>query len=251
MTAGLVPHLSPDESARLTELESVVRSGLDTFVTVGRALAEIRDGRLYREMHGTFEAYCEEQWSLPRTRAYELISASEIAGRVSEISDIAPTREGQAKELRGLPTETAAAVMQKAHADSDGRVTAAAIREARQAIAPRPVNDPWASRIAAELAASDGAYAERADAASSPVDDYLATLPDDKAQGLADSGYLRAWAKAVHRAYEITQFDAERLGRLLDEDDAQVIYRFAATAERFADTVRRSRSGLRVINGGH
>lgn len=39
----------------LEENEAIIERGLATFVEVGTALAEIRDNRLYRESHGTFE----------------------------------------------------------------------------------------------------------------------------------------------------------------------------------------------------
>ena len=47
------------EVARLAELELVIERGQKAFVAVGNALAEIRDQRLYRETHATFEAYCK------------------------------------------------------------------------------------------------------------------------------------------------------------------------------------------------
>jgi hypothetical protein len=46
----------------LEECESVIRSGLKTFVEVGHALLEIRGRRLYRQAgFRTFEKYCRER----------------------------------------------------------------------------------------------------------------------------------------------------------------------------------------------
>lgn len=42
--------------------ERVIQDSLTTFWKVGRALAQIRDERLYRTTHGTFEDYCRERW---------------------------------------------------------------------------------------------------------------------------------------------------------------------------------------------
>ena len=53
--------------------------GVAVFVEVGKALAKIRDGRLYRETHATFEAYCAERWGWSRVRAHQLIESSEVA----------------------------------------------------------------------------------------------------------------------------------------------------------------------------
>ena len=77
--------------------------GLATFVEVGRALAEIRDQRLYRASHRTFEEYCHERWLLSRTRAYRLIDAAAV---VSPIGDGQPPKnEAQARELVPLLRE--------------------------------------------------------------------------------------------------------------------------------------------------
>ena len=51
--------------ARLDELESVIQRGIGTFVEVGNALREIRDGKLYEPKYGqvSFETYCASRWS--------------------------------------------------------------------------------------------------------------------------------------------------------------------------------------------
>jgi hypothetical protein len=57
-------NLDSTEIERLDWLETVARSGLDTFAKVREALAEIRDAQLYRETHGTFEDYLRDVWSI-------------------------------------------------------------------------------------------------------------------------------------------------------------------------------------------
>ena len=93
--------LSAPARSRLAELEAVVERGLETFVEVGRALMEIRDGRLYRETHLSFEAYLDERWSMSRSRGYRLIDAARIGELVSPMGDI-PANERQARELAPL-----------------------------------------------------------------------------------------------------------------------------------------------------
>ena len=124
--------LTAMELSELTHAEAAIERGLASFVEVGEALARVRDGRLYRDRHGTFEAYCRDRWGLPRTRAYDIISAAETASAVSEISDTPPANEAQAKALRGLPPEQAAETMRAAAEVTGGRVTAAAIAGVRQ-----------------------------------------------------------------------------------------------------------------------
>jgi hypothetical protein len=89
----------------LEALEGIVQRGLATFIEVGRALAEIRDRRLYRQSHGTFEEYCHEKWLLRRTRAYQLIDAAKVGEAMSTMVDTPPTNERQARELAPLLRE--------------------------------------------------------------------------------------------------------------------------------------------------
>jgi hypothetical protein len=56
--------LTPVEMDNLDQLEAIVRPGLDTYMEVGDALAEIRDRNLYRDSHPTFEAYARERWGV-------------------------------------------------------------------------------------------------------------------------------------------------------------------------------------------
>ncbi len=125
--------LAAVESTQLAECEQTIQRGLSTFIEVGSALLTIRDQRLYRVHYATFEAYCEQRWSLSRGRAYQLINAAEMSTTV----DI--TSERQARELSGLDGDTAREVFTAATEATDGKPTAAAIREAREQIAPRPV----------------------------------------------------------------------------------------------------------------
>lgn len=132
--------LAASEQAELIDCERIIEEGYNTFLKVGLALAKVRDARLYRASHDTFEAYCESRWAISRTRAYELIGSAGITEALSAMADIpAPTNERQARELHGLDPETAAEVMASA-VDESGNLTAAAIREARQEIAPKPAH---------------------------------------------------------------------------------------------------------------
>ena len=60
--------LTTVKSPRLKELIATVNSAAETFYAVaGKALAEIRDQRLYLETHKTFEAFCRAQWGRDKT----------------------------------------------------------------------------------------------------------------------------------------------------------------------------------------
>lgn len=69
---------------RLSVLESVIERGLDTFLEVGAALAEIRDHKLFRATHDSFLQYLKERWDLSQSSAYYLISTSQVATAIKE-----------------------------------------------------------------------------------------------------------------------------------------------------------------------
>ena len=71
--------LTSSEKVRLTQLETVVERTLDGFLECGRALAEIRNKRLYRQDFATWEDYSIRKWGLVYSRANELIRTTEIA----------------------------------------------------------------------------------------------------------------------------------------------------------------------------
>ena len=59
MTA-LSRRLTAAETDFLSQLEDTIATGLHTFREVGEALGMIRDNRLYRASHPTFEDYCAQ-----------------------------------------------------------------------------------------------------------------------------------------------------------------------------------------------
>lgn len=87
-------------AAALAECERVIERGLKTFIDVGEALARIRDERLYRETHATFEDYCRERWDFDASRARQLIVAAKTVTLVTVGGQPAPATERVARELR-------------------------------------------------------------------------------------------------------------------------------------------------------
>ena len=93
--------LSLLEHSRLASLEEVINKGRQTFIEVGNALLEIRESRLYRETHNTFEDYCLERWDISKTQANRLVQSSEVAHTLTPIG-VMPSTESQARELAPL-----------------------------------------------------------------------------------------------------------------------------------------------------
>ncbi len=84
----VAPELTIAEKEVLADCERVVEAGLETFVEVGRALMAIRDRRLYREGHATFEDYCVTRWRLSSSRARQLIRASQVVAYVESVTNV-------------------------------------------------------------------------------------------------------------------------------------------------------------------
>jgi len=92
------------------------------FFEAGKALTELRDRRLYRSTHPTFEEYCKERFGFERRHPYRLIEAAGVVDNLIkmcpiwthfEIDDdpatvhsdqrqILPTSEGQVRPLTKL-----------------------------------------------------------------------------------------------------------------------------------------------------
>lgn len=136
------------ESQALTEHEAVIERGLNTFTEVGNALLAIRDGRLYRVEHDTFEDYCQQRWGFNRHRASQLISAAGVVTNVTSAGLPAPANEGQARELARVPESERAEVWQQTLERTDGKPTAAAIREV---YAPAPVEKSGLAAITEDV----------------------------------------------------------------------------------------------------
>lgn len=105
--------LTSTEVTLLKSYESVIEKGLSTFYEVGSALLQIRDCRLYRTDHKTFEAYCEKKWQIARRTAYQLMEAASVVDDVRHGAQT-PHTERQARPLSSIPREARAEAWQHA-----------------------------------------------------------------------------------------------------------------------------------------
>lgn len=134
--------LTLGERNRLVALEAAIERSVRTSLEAGRALREIRDTRLYRAAHATFEAYAKERFAFERAHTYRLIQMADVVDVVSPLES-APKVESHARELAPLLDEpeklreTWSAATTTATAA--GRpVTAEDVREARRQLKPAP-----------------------------------------------------------------------------------------------------------------
>jgi len=95
------------------------------FFEAGKALAELRDRRLYRSTHSTFEEYCKDRFGYNRSRSYQLIDAAIVVDNLHkcpQFVDILPTAEGQVRPLTKLETEQQQEVWLTAVEKAGGKV---------------------------------------------------------------------------------------------------------------------------------
>jgi hypothetical protein len=129
--------LSGAERRELASCEDVIERGLKTFVEVGGALFRIRDRRLYRLTHETFEDYCRDRWKMGKSYANRMIAASEVVGNLTPIGAV-PATESQARPLASLPFDQQREAWTRAITSSrNGKPTAAQVQAAVDELSPR------------------------------------------------------------------------------------------------------------------
>ncbi|MBE9210636.1 hypothetical protein IQ244_29865 [Nostoc sp. LEGE 06077] len=138
VTAIEVPELTEQEQSDRLHLERKVERA---FFEAGKALAELRDRKLYRSTHSTFEEYCKDRFGYNRSRSYQLIDAAIVVDNLHkcpQIVDILPTAEGQVRPLTKLETEQQQEVWQAAVEKAGGKVpTGKIVKDAVQKIIER------------------------------------------------------------------------------------------------------------------
>ncbi len=115
--------LTIDEESDRYNLEKKVERA---FYQAGMALGELRDRRLYRSTHVTFEEYCRDRFDFTRRRPYQLIEAAQIYDNLIDKSQpntqILPTKEGQVRPLSELKTEQQPIAWEAAVEQAGGKV---------------------------------------------------------------------------------------------------------------------------------
>ncbi|WP_242055777.1 hypothetical protein [Nostoc flagelliforme] len=133
VSAVEVPELTEEEQRDRLHLERRVERA---FFEAGKALAELRDRRLYRSTHKTFEDYCRERFGHSRQKSNYLIAAADVYENLTTIccqnlppedlttngSQILPTSVGQVRSITKLEPQEQWEVWQQAVELADGKV---------------------------------------------------------------------------------------------------------------------------------
>lgn len=255
--------LTKDESNALAVAETVIARGLRTFNEVGQALLAVRDGQLYRADFPTFEAYCSQRWQISRPRAYELMAAATVVSAIADKGLPLPSNEGQARELARVPEAQRAEVWRETIERTEGKPTAAAIRETHApALIPGTGNQTSAGQNPTELPGQQ----DLADVFLSVVDDLASGAdPHEINPGPPiDFGDITAgtiqkfrsnFATARLRARELTTFSPDRINEVhaanWDREVGDILNALDAWITQVREIHRdQQRSKLRLVNGG-
>jgi hypothetical protein len=118
--------LTIEQKKELLRLERKIESG---FYLAGIALKQIREQRLYRNTHSSFEEYCRDRFDFTRAAARYLIGAAEVVDNLKckQIVYTFPTKESQCRPLLGLTPELQSEVWLEAVKKANGKVPSARI----------------------------------------------------------------------------------------------------------------------------
>lgn len=122
-----------ERSTDLAQLESIIAKGKQTFVEVGLAILRIRDAKLYKSTHSSWESYCVQRWGWGRNYANKLARSASTAAELAEQGTAVPT-ERHARELAAVDPDKRADVISIANAGAEGEPTADDIRDAAKAL---------------------------------------------------------------------------------------------------------------------
>ncbi|MCL6753816.1 hypothetical protein KBT16_23705 [Nostoc sp. CCCryo 231-06] len=169
-----VPELTEQEQSDRLHLERKVERA---FFEAGKALAELRDRRLYRSTHSTFEEYCKDRFGFERRHPYRLIEAAGVVDNLikmcpnwtqNEIEDdpapvhsdqrqILPTSEGQVRPMTKLEPQEQQEVWQRAVEVAGGKVpTGRIVKDVVQRIMERTkAPNPYCVREVCQILVKD------------------------------------------------------------------------------------------------
>lgn len=99
----LMMPLQEEEVALLQRCEVDVESKTEGFLRAGRALKTIKQGKLYRATHRTFNEYLKHRWANSPRKAYLEMQVVGVFDDVHNCAHIDPSIEDQLRKLEELP----------------------------------------------------------------------------------------------------------------------------------------------------
>ena len=112
--------LTPSESKERKRLERKVEKA---FYEAGIALKQLRDKRLYRDTHYTFEQYCQDRFGHSRQKSNFLIAGADVYHYLTtNRCQILPSTEYQVRPLTSLPPEQQKLAWEEAVSEVGGKI---------------------------------------------------------------------------------------------------------------------------------
>lgn len=144
--AEVSEEMSEKEIAKRKKYEGRIKRAYFKAYEAGYYLMKIRDGKLYRNTHPTFEAYVEEVWGHKRSRASQLIHFAHDQAMIrvhfkgvmpektaEEIEALMPKTESHTRPMKGLSDEQKALLWRELVAKKDpDTITAVDVASIRQ-----------------------------------------------------------------------------------------------------------------------
>ena len=123
------------EMSDLKKLEKVIDHVTTAANSGWDALREIRDRKLYRAVYKSFDEYCEEKWNMSGRRGRQLTDMSSMVLALTDKSGttVPVLNEGTARELKAVPEEDRAEVLEVAKNNPKG-VTSTSVKEAAKEV---------------------------------------------------------------------------------------------------------------------
>jgi len=182
--------LTVNERARLEACEKSIEQGIAVFVEVGRALTEIRDSKLYRVSHKTFEAYCKDRWEIGRSRAYDLIDQAKVTETLSAAGiDLSDASDISVRDARALKDDPSAAIAVKSRVEAGERPAEAIKAVATEKTAAKKEQQAKIDRGREETAAQ---FAPEVQEHRARTDEFRAQAKAAKSKTSGDVDALRA-----------------------------------------------------------
>jgi hypothetical protein len=111
MTMTISERLTPDERRELAICENHIQQA---WFMMADALDRIRKGRLYRETHATFDAYCREKCRFTASRARQLANGAKTKEALETVTGVTIPNESVARAARRIPAHRRVQVIRAA-----------------------------------------------------------------------------------------------------------------------------------------
>jgi len=133
--------LTPEEERERHRLELRVER---PFFEAGKALTQLRDQKLYRSTHKTFEAYCQERFGFSRRHPYRLMEAATVVDNLEafcvQFGHILPAKESVCRPLVELELDEQRTVWHQIMQTTSGKQpTAQIVKSAVEQIKSKPL----------------------------------------------------------------------------------------------------------------